>query len=62
MSKIGIRREIDKTGRLCIPKEMRDLLKLEDEVELILTEEGVLIRKPEFILLKSTRVEKSDFS
>ena len=62
MSKIGIRREIDKTGRLCIPKEMRDLLKLEDEVELILTEEAVLIRKPEFILLKSTRVEKSDFS
>ena len=33
MEKIGIRREIDKMGRICIPIEMRKLFKLENEVE-----------------------------
>ena len=27
MSKIGVIREIDATGRLCVPKEMRELFK-----------------------------------
>jgi len=57
MSKIGIRREIDKLGRLCIPKEMRTLFKLEKEVELVITEEGILIKNPEFVLV-NTKTEK----
>ena len=34
MEKIGIRKEIDKLGRICIPKELRKLFNLENEVEL----------------------------
>ena len=52
MEKIGIRREIDKMGRICIPIEMRKLFKLENEVEIQMTNEGVLIKNPEYILVK----------
>ena len=52
MFKLGVKREIDKTGRLCVPKEMRDLFKLYGEVKLVLTSEGVLIRNPEYVLVK----------
>ena len=52
MEKIGIRREIDKMGRICIPIEMRKLFKLENEVEIQITNEGVLIKNPEYILVK----------
>ena len=52
MSKVGIKREIDNTGRLCVPKEMRDLFNLRGEVELLVTEMGILIRKPEYVLVK----------
>ena len=52
MSKVGIKREIDNTGRLCVPKEMRDLFNLQGEVELLVTEMGILIRKPEYVLVK----------
>ena len=38
MSKVGIKREIDNTGQLCVPKEMRDLFNLHGEVELLVTE------------------------
>ena len=49
---IVIIKEIDKLGRIVIPKEMRDRLALGDAVELTLTEEGVLIRNPEYRLVK----------
>ena len=57
MKSAGIKKEIDKLGRICIPKEMRKLFNLESEVELQVTTEGVLIKNPEFILVK-----KEDFS
>ena len=44
--KIGVLKEIDSLGRLVIPKEMRETLKLERNVELIVTKEGILIRNP----------------
>ena len=50
MENIGIIREIDNLGRLCIPKEMRTLLGLKKEVELIVTPQGVLIRNPAYVL------------
>ena len=39
-------REIDKLGRLVIPKEMRDIYHLAEKVEIVATDEGVLIRNP----------------
>ena len=52
MDKIGVKKEIDKLGRICIPKEMRTLFKLEKEVEILVTSEGILIKNPEYILVK----------
>ena len=51
----GIVKEIDKLGRLCIPKEMRKLFNIESEVELLVTTEGILLKNPEFILVKKGR-------
>ena len=52
MDLIGIKKEIDKLGRICIPKEMRRLFNLENEVELQITNEGILIKNPEYVLVK----------
>ena len=57
MNKIGIRKEIDKLGRICIPKEMRKLFELNDMVELQITKDGILIKNPEYILVKKTTNE-----
>ena len=51
MEKIGVKKEIDKLGRICIPKEMRVLFKLENEVELLITKEGILLKNPEYVLV-----------
>ncbi len=52
MEKQGINKEIDSLGRLVIPKEMRSLFKMETEVELIVTEEGILVRNPKYKLVE----------
>ena len=52
---IGIKKEIDRLGRLVIPKEMRELFKLDDVVELVLTPDGILVRNPEYHLAKTER-------
>ena len=44
--KIGIIKDIDRVGRIVIPKDFRERMKLSNKVELVLTEEGLLIRKP----------------
>ena len=49
---IGVPKEIDRNGRLVIPKEMRELFKFGSTVELLVTKEGVLVRNPEYILIK----------
>ena len=49
---IGITKEIDSLGRICIPKELRTRFKLEKEVELVTTPEGILLKNPEYILVK----------
>lgn len=45
--RIGIVREIDKTGRIVIPREIRRVLNLEakDSVEIVPFTDGFLIRK-----------------
>ncbi len=47
MKVIGVRKRIDRLGRICIPKDMRELFVLNENVELIVTEDGILIRNPE---------------
>ena len=60
MIKVGVIKEIDKLGRIVIPKEYRERYSLGDNVEIIACEEGVLLRNPEYILVKkeTTREEK----
>ena len=55
---VGIKKEIDGLGRMVIPKELRELYHLDGEVELVATEEGVLVRNPEYVLV--ARVKKSE--
>ncbi|MBO5010571.1 MAG: hypothetical protein J6D20_07750 [Clostridia bacterium] len=52
---IGINKEIDSLGRLVIPKEMRNLFKMESQVELVLKDEGILVRNPKY---KLTEIEE----
>ncbi len=54
---IGIIREIDRLGRLVIPKEMRDRVFLESNVEILLTDEGVLVRNAEYDIVKVKKTE-----
>lgn len=50
---VGIKKEFDGLWRLVIPKEMRDLYNFGKEVEVVTTPEGVLIRNPEWKLVKA---------
>ena len=50
--KIGVVKQVDSLGRVVIPKDFRERMGLEGCVEIILTEEGVLIRSPKFKLVE----------
>ena len=52
MDKVGVIKEIDKLGRIVIPKEMRERLGFERNVEVVMTEEGILIRNSVYKLVK----------
>ena len=52
MKGIGVLKEIDRLGRIVIPKELRERYFLESEVEIIATTDGVLIKNPEYSLVK----------
>lgn len=58
MESIGVKKEIDKLGRICIPKEMRCLFQLNGEVELQITPEGILLKNPEYVLVKKEDSKK----
>ena len=49
---IGVIKEVDRLGRIVIPKDFRERLFLDDKVEVVLTKDGVLIRNPEYTLVK----------
>ena len=53
-NRIGITKDIDNIGRIVIPKEMRELFNLKEEVELVVTEQGVLLRNPKYELVEKT--------
>ena len=51
-NQIGVVKEIDVLGRLVVPKEMRMLFQIDKAVELVVTEEGILLRSPAYKLVK----------
>ena len=55
MKQIGIIKEFDNLGRIVIPKEMRSLFGLERKVEVVVTEAGVLIRNPKYVLVEKEK-------
>lgn len=57
---IGIIKELDKLGRIVIPKELRDRFGLSDNVEVIATEEGILLRSPKYKLIPIEYDEDED--
>lgn len=50
MAEIGVIKEIDRLGRIVIPKELRKRYGLTDQVELIATEKGILLKSQEYVL------------
>ena len=50
--KIGVIKGFDKLGRIVIPKELRERFSLSDNVEIVATTDGVLLRNPEYVLVK----------
>lgn len=50
--KIGIIKGFDKLGRIVIPKELRERFALSDNVEIVATHDGVLLKNPDFVLVK----------
>ena len=59
MSQIGIIKSFDGLGRIVIPKELRERYALSHEVEIIATERGVLIRNPEYVLVKEKELQSA---
>ncbi len=57
-NRIGIVKEIDKLGRIVIPKEFRERVGIDKEVEIIVTDKGVLLRNPEYVLVKKDELPK----
>ena len=56
--RIGIIREVDNLGRIVIPKDLRVMFKLDGEVEIIPTPEGILLRNPEYRLVRVIRARE----
>lgn len=53
--RVGVIKEIDKLGRIVIPKEFRQRLGLDKEVEILVTKDGILLRNPEYVLVKAKK-------
>lgn len=49
---VGIVKVINKLGRVVIPKELRKRFGLSDNVEILATDFGLVLRNPEYILVK----------
>ena len=60
MKATGMVRRVDDLGRIVIPKDYRERLAFEGKVEIVLTSSGVLIRNPEYKLVKKDRTATED--
>ena len=49
---VGIVKEFDNLGRLVIPMEFKKRYCFEKDIEIVAVDEGVLIRNPEYVLVK----------
>ena len=49
---VGIIKEVDCLDRILIPKELRERFGLTENVEMVATEFGLLLRSPEYKLVK----------
>ena len=49
---VGVIEEIDKLGRIVIPKELRQRYGFEKDVELVSMKDGILIKNQDYILVK----------
>ena len=58
MTNIGIVRKVDSLGRVTLPKELRRVFKLDkdDEIEILATDEGILLRIPNIEVRRLTTV------
>lgn len=52
MNDVGMIKNIDRVGRIVIPKELRERYALKDKVEIVATKEGILIKNPDYFLSK----------
>ena len=61
MTQIGIVRKVDSLGRVTLPKELRRVFKLDknDEIEILATNEGILLRVPN---IEVRRIENEEGS
>ena len=55
MIKIGVLKDVDKLGRIVIPKDLRDRYRLEGKVEVVQTKDGILIKNPEYVPVKNDK-------
>ena len=61
MDTVGIIKSFDKLGRIVIPKELRERYGFDGDVEVVATEEGVLLRSSEYRLVpKREKVEPKE--
>ena len=51
-TQVGIIKEVDRLGRIVVPKEWRERFGLTERVEIVATEAGLLLRSPEYKLVK----------
>ena len=58
MTQIGIVRKVDSLGRVTLPKELRRVFKLDkdDEIEILATDEWILLRIPNIEVRRLTTV------
>ena len=54
---VGIIKEVDKLGRIVIPKEYRERYGLTENVEIVATEFGIVLRNPKYKLIKTSTDE-----
>ncbi|MBQ2999866.1 MAG: hypothetical protein IJD64_05330 [Clostridia bacterium] len=57
---VGIIKEVDKLGRIVIPKDIRARFGLTDRVEILMTEVGIVLRNPEYKLIKVNQEQKDN--
>ena len=58
MDKIGVIKKFDKLGRVVIPKDLRDRYLRGDDVEIIATIDGILLKDPQYTLVKTENEDK----